>query len=159
MKYFKFSTTDMDIITVDIDMKFSLGKNWKLNILRLILIGWGIINIPLGIYTGSGMANPGTLPPLHNDVSVVYERMLAAIYIPLGICAILAAFNPIRHKLLIIFIIVSSFTHAGVMTLDYFTTKLHTWPGLTIGALNLYATAIVFLIFYPYGKVEAREVE
>ena len=70
-----------------------------------------------------------------------------------------SAFNPIRHKLLIIFIIVSSFTHAGVMTLDYFTTKLHTWPGLTIGALNLYATAIVFLIFYPYGKVEAREVE
>jgi uncharacterized membrane protein len=77
-------------------MKLSLGKNWKLTILRLILIGWGIVNVPLGVYTGSGMANPETLPPLHNDVSVVYERMLAAIYIPLGICAILAAFNPIQ---------------------------------------------------------------
>jgi len=141
------------------NMQLSLGKNWKLTILRLILIGWGIINVPLGVYTGSGMANPDTLPPLHNDVSVVYERMLAAIYIPLGICAILAAFNPIRHKLLIIFIIVSSLTHAGVMTLDYFTTKLHVWPGLTIGTLTLYATAIALLIFYPYGKVEAREVE
>ena len=84
------------------------------------------------------------LPPLHNDVSVVYERMLAAIYIPLGICAILAAFNPIRHKLLIIFIIVSSFTHAGVMTLDYFTTKLHIWPGLTIGALTFTQLLLCF---------------
>ena len=147
------------ILTVDMNMQLSLGKNRKLTILRLILIGWGIVNVPLGVYTGSGMANPETLPPLHNDVSIVYERMLAAIYIPLGICAILAAFNPIRHKLLIIFIIVSSFTHAGVMTLDYFTTKLHIWPGLTIGTLTLYATAIVLLIFYPYGKVETKEVE
>jgi hypothetical protein len=139
-------------------MSLSLGKDWKLTILRLILIGWGVINVPLGVYTGSGMANPDTLPSLHNEVSVVYERMLAAIYIPLGICAILAAFNPIRHKLLIIFIIVSSFAHAGVMTFDYFTTNLHVWPGLTIGSLNLYATAIVFLVFYPYGKVEPNEV-
>jgi hypothetical protein len=140
-------------------MKLGLGKDWKLSILRLILIGWGIINIPLGVYTGSGMANPKALPSLHSDVSVVYERMLAAIYIPLGICAILAAFNPIRHKLLIIFIIVSSLTHAAVMTFDYFTTHLHLWPGLTIGSLNLYATAIVLLIFYPYGKVDIKEVE
>jgi hypothetical protein len=139
-------------------MKLSFGKNWKLTILRLILIGWGIINVPLGVYTGSGMAMPETVPPLHRDVSVIYERMLAAIYIPLGLCAILAAFNPIRHKLLIIFIIASSLCHAGVMTFDYFTTKLHIWPGLTVGSLNLYATAIVFLIFYPYGKVEASEV-
>jgi hypothetical protein len=139
-------------------MKLVLGKDWKLSVLRLILIGWGIINIPLGIYTGSGMANPKTLPALHADVSLVYERMLAAIYIPLGICAILAAFNPIRHKLLIIFIIVSSFTHAGVMTLDFFTTHLHLWPGLTVGSLNLYATAIVLTIFYPFGKIDNREV-
>jgi hypothetical protein len=138
-------------------MNLVLGKDWKLSILSLILIGWGIINIPLGIYTGSGMANPKTLVPLHGDVSVVYERMLAAIYIPLGICAILAAFNPIRHKLLIIFIIVSSFTHAGVMTIDYFTTHLHLWPGLTIGSLNLYATAIVLTIFYPFGKIDNKE--
>ena len=140
-------------------MKLVLGKDWKLSVLRLILIGWGIINIPLGIYTGSGMANPKTLPPLHTDVSIVYERMLAAIYIPLGICAILAAFNPIRHKLLIIFIIASSSAHAVVMTLDYFTTQLHIWPGLTIGSLNLYATAFVLLIFYPYGRVDTKEVE
>jgi hypothetical protein len=140
-------------------MSLSLGKDWKLTILRLILIGWGVINVPLGVYTGSGMALPDTLPSLHNQVSVVYERMLAAIYIPLGICAILAAFNPIRHKLLIVFIIISSFAHAGVMTFDYFTTKLHIWPGLTIGSLNLYATAIVLLVFYPYGKVEPKEVQ
>jgi hypothetical protein len=140
-------------------MNLVLGKDWKLSVLRLILIGWGIINVPLGIYTGSGLANPKTLPAIHSDVSVVYERMLAAIYIPMGICAILAAFNPIRHKLFIIFIIFSSFAHAAVMTFDYFTTHLHLWPGLTIGSMNLYATAIVLLIFYPYGKVDNREVE
>ena len=53
MKYFK-------LFNVDMNMKLSLGKNWKLTILRLILIGWGIINVPLGVYTGSGMANPET---------------------------------------------------------------------------------------------------
>lgn len=137
-------------------MSLSLGKNWKITILRLILVGWGIVNVPLGIYTGSGMANPLTLPSLHHDVSVVYERMLAAIYIPLAICAILAAFNPIRHKLLIIFIIVSSFTHAGVMTFDYFITHLHLWPGLTWGTLSLYATGIVLLIFYPFVIEEKK---
>lgn len=139
-------------------VSLSLGKDWKLGFLRLILISWGIINVPLGVYTGSGMGNPDNLPAMHKDVSIVYERMLSAIYIPLGICAILAAFNPIRHKLLIIFIIISSFSHASVMTFDYFTTNLHRWDGMTIGSLTLFATGIVFLILYPYGKVEAKEV-
>lgn len=140
-------------------MSLSLGKNWRLTILRLILIGLGIVNIPIGVYTGLGFSNPSTLPPLQNDVMMVYERMLAAIYIPMGICAILAAFNPVRHRLLIIFIIVSSLAHASVMAYDALTTHLHLWPVLTTGPITLGATGIILLIFYPYGKVEAKEVE
>jgi hypothetical protein len=76
---------------------------------------------------------------------------LAALYIPLAICAILAAFDPIRHKLLIIFIIMSSFTHAAVMTYDVLTTHLHLWSGMTWGTASLYATGIVLIFFYPKG--------
>jgi len=128
---------------------FLLSKENKTAILRYSLIGWGIINIPLGVYTGLGLGNPPDLPTMHHDVSLVYEHMLSAIYIPLGICAILAAVNPIRHKLLILFIIISSFSHAGIMTYDAITTHLTVWDGLTVGLLTLYGTGIWFSIVFP----------
>jgi len=121
----------------------------KMLILRITLVGWGVVNIPLGVYTGLGLGNPDNLPTIHYDVSLVYEHMLSAIYISLAICAILAAVDPIRHKLLIFFIIVSSFAHAGIMTYDVITTNLTIWDGLTSGTLSLYATGIVFLILFP----------
>jgi hypothetical protein len=123
--------------------------------MRILLIGWGALNIPLGIYTGLGLMLPASTPQLQLDVSLIYEKMLSAIYVSLAACAILAAFDPLRHKLLIIFIIVSSFAHAGVMTYDTFTTHLHPWPTMTWGSLSLYATAIAFVIFYPRGVMES----
>lgn len=121
----------------------------KMMILRIALIGWGAVNIPLGVYTGLGLGNPDDLPPIHHDVSLVYEHMLAAIYITLAVCAILAAVDPIRHKLLIFFIIISSYAHAGIMTYDVMTTSLTIWDGLTVGTLSLYATGIVFTVLFP----------
>ncbi len=137
-----------------------LGKSFQANrltILRLILIGWGAINIPLGVYTGLGLGNTTELPLLHRDVSNVYEHMLSAIYIPLGICAILAALDPVRHKLLILFIIFSSFTHGGIMTYDAFTTNLTVWEGLTEGSLTLFGTGIILSIFYPSGILKNKK--
>jgi hypothetical protein len=129
----------------------------RLLVARYLLIGWGVVNVPLGIVTGLGLALPADLPLLQSNVSFIYENMLAAIYIPLGICAILAAADPVRHKLLIIFIIVSSFAHGGVMTYHAFTTHLHLWPGLTWGSASLVATAVALLVFYPKGTRKGME--
>lgn len=136
---------------------FSISKENKIAMLRYSLIAWGIINIPLGVYTGLGLGNPPSLPMTHHDVSLVYEHMLSAIYIPLGICAILAAVNPIRHKLLILFIILSSFSHAGIMTYDALTTHLTLWDGLTVGPLTLYGTGIWFSIVFPRGITKSGD--
>jgi len=135
----------------------ALNNKTRIIITRYLLIGWGILNIPLGIYTGLGLMLPSDLPPLQLMVSLIYEKMLAALYIPLAICAILTAFDPLRHKLLIIFIIISSFAHASVMSYDSFTTVLHLWPTLTWGSVSLYATGIAFLIFYPRGILKNME--
>lgn len=124
-------------------------KENKIKILRYALVLWGIVNIPLGVYTGLGLGNTIERPIMQRDVSMVYEHMLSAIYIPLGVCAILSAVDPVRHKLLILFIILSSFTHGGIMTYDALTTHLIVWEGLTIGSVTLFATGIVFLILYP----------
>jgi hypothetical protein len=132
------------------------NNKMRIMIIRYVLIGWGIINIPLNIYTGLGLALPSNLPALQFEVSSIYEKMLAALYIPLAICSILAAFDPVRHKLLIIFIVVSSFAHATVMTFDALTTHVHLWSGMTWGSVSLYATGIVFIIFYPRGILEKK---
>ncbi|MFQ5918746.1 MAG: DUF6632 domain-containing protein [Thermoplasmata archaeon] len=122
---------------------------------RILLVGWGLLNIPLGVVTGIGALLPRGLPELQFQVSVVYEHMLSAIYITLGIAAILAAADPVRHKLLILFIILSSFAHAGIMLADAYTTSLQVWDGLTWGSAVLLGTAVAFLVFYPMGVPEA----
>ena len=130
---------------------FQLSPSKKLKVVRYLLVGWGIANIPIDIYTGLGLALPKDLPLLQFQVSFVYENMLSAIYIPLAICAILAAVDPVRHRLLILFIVISSFVHGGVMTYHVFTTHLEIWSGLTVGSAFLFATGIVFAIFFPGG--------
>jgi hypothetical protein len=131
----------------------------RITIARILLIGWGVVNIPLGIYTGLGLFLPSNLPPLQFETSFIYENMLSAIYIPLGICAILAAADPLRHKLLIIFIISSSFAHGGIMSYHALTTHLEVWPGLTWGSLTLLATGVAFLVFYPRGIIMNKKEE
>ncbi len=123
----------------------------RLMALRILLIGWGVASIPIDIYTGLGLALPSDLPPLQFQVSFIYENMLSAIYIPLAVCAILAAADPPRHKLLILFIIISSFVHGSVMTYHVFMATVEIWSGLTIGSAFLFATGIAFAIFYPGG--------
>ena len=128
-------------------------KAKRLSVERILLVAWGVANVPVGVYTGLGLALPSNLPPLQAEVSFIYENMLSAIYIPLGICAVLAAADPLRHKLLIIFIIFSSFVHGGIMTYHSFTTHLEVWPGLTWGSVFLFASGLAFLVFYPRGTM------
>ncbi|MDA4117341.1 MAG: hypothetical protein OK455_03250 [Thaumarchaeota archaeon] len=132
----------------------------KLTVVRVILVGWGLASIPVDIYTGLGLALPSNLPVLQQQVSFIYENMLSAIYIPLAICAILAAADPVRHRLLILFIIISSFVHASVMTYHVFTMSIEMWSGLTIGSAFLFGTGIALAVFYPGGvrepKISAR---
>lgn len=123
----------------------------RLKALRFLLIGWGVASIPIDIYTGLGLALPSDLPVLQYQVSFIYENMLSAIYIPLAICAVLAAADPAKHKLLVLFIITSSFVHASVMTYHAFMTTVEIWSGLTIGSAFLFATGIAFAVFYPRG--------
>jgi hypothetical protein len=128
----------------------------RLAALRFLLIGWGVASIPIDIYTGLGLALPSDLPTLQFQVSFIYENMLSAIYIPLAICAILAAADPVRHKLLILFIVISSFVHASVMTVHVFMMSIEIWSGLTIGSAFLFATGAAFAIFYPRGATDPR---
>jgi hypothetical protein len=128
----------------------------RLLALRILLVGWGVVSIPIDIYTGLGLALPSDLPLLQYQVSFIYENMLSAIYIPLAITAILAAADPERHKLLILFIIISSFVHGSVMTYHVFMTTLEIWSGLTIGSAFLFATGIAFAAFYPRGVIAPR---
>lgn len=125
-------------------------------VLRYLLIGWGVLSIPVDIYTGLGLALPSNLPVLQHHVSFIYENMLSAIYIPLAIAAILAAADPVRHKLLIFFIAVSSITHASVMTYHVFAATVEIWSGLTIGSAFLFATGVAFTLFYPTGIGEPK---
>jgi hypothetical protein len=129
----------------------------RLTALRFLLIGWGVASIPIDIYTGLGLALPNDLPTLQFQVSFIYENMLSAIYIPLAICAILAAADPVRHKLLVLFIIISSFVHASVMTFHVFMMSIEIWSGLTIGSGFLFGTGIAFAIFYPRGAIDPRK--
>ena len=61
-----------------------MGDKQRALITKYILLGWGIINIPLGIYTGLGLGLSADLPHLQLMVSSIYEKMLAALYIPLS---------------------------------------------------------------------------
>ncbi len=135
---------------------FFTNPEKKLNVLRYLLVGWGVASIPVDIYTGLGLALPSDLPLLQHHVSFIYENMLSAIYVPLAIAAILAAADPVRHRLLIFFIIVSSFTHASVMTYHVFTTTVEIWSGLTIGSAFLFATGVALALFYPGGIREPK---
>jgi hypothetical protein len=137
-------------------LSFFTDPEKKLKVLKILLVGWGVASIPVDIYTGLGLALPGDLPLIQHHVSFIYENMLSAIYIPLAVAAILAAADPVRHRLLIFFIIVSSFTHASIMTYHVFTTNLEIWSGLTIGSAFLFATGIVFALFYPGGIREPK---
>lgn len=136
---------------------FFVDSKKRVMITRYVLIGWGIFTIPWMFYLGSGSALPGVFSSTERTIAVHYEHMLAAIYVTLAISAILAAADPVRHKLVVLFIIISSFAHGGVMFVDgLLETRAEVSSWLLWQSGGLFATASVFLILYPRGAPEAR---
>lgn len=83
-----------------------------------------------------------------------YERMIAAIYMALGFCMWRAARDPVRHVLLIDFVIVSSILHAAVMTYDAIVQPnehAHLWGDVPL----LYVTAAFFWWLRPSERAPA----
>jgi len=77
-----------------------------------------------------------------------YERMIAALYVALGLCLWRAARDPRRHVLLIDFLILSSILHGGVMLYDALVREgehAHLWGDVPL----LFAVAGVFAWLRP----------
>lgn len=47
--------------------------------------------------------------------NAVYDQMIVAIYVAVGICAARAVQDPLKHVSFLWFIVLSSFTHGGIM--------------------------------------------
>lgn len=126
----------------------------RLTILKVILIIWGLATVPWMIYLGLGSALPSVLTAQQRDIAIMYEHMLTAIYISLAICGLLSAADPLRHKLLLIFIIVSGFAHGGIMIADGLLASqqgISYWMfWQSAGPIGI---AIAIIIFYPRGII------
>jgi hypothetical protein len=80
--------------------------------LRGGVIAWafmGLFGIPFAVFfdlLGGWRWNP---------YNAIYDQMIVSIYFAVGICSVLAIKNPIKHSSFLWFIVISSFTHGGVM--------------------------------------------
>jgi hypothetical protein len=77
-----------------------------------------------------------------------YERMIVALYVALGICLWRAARDPVRHVLLVDFLILSSVLHGGVMLYDSFAQHgehSHLWGDVPL----LFGVAALFAWLRP----------
>jgi len=80
--------------------------------LRGGVIGWafmGLIGIPLAVYFD--LLQGWRWPPYNT----IYDQMIVSIYVAVGICSAIAIKNPIKHTSFLWFLVISSFTHGGVM--------------------------------------------
>ncbi len=55
----------------------------------------------------------------------IYDQMMVAIYFAVGLCALRAIRNPLRHLSFLWFIVVSSLTHGSVMLFHALTHPMH----------------------------------
>ena len=80
--------------------------------LRGAVMAWafvGLIGIPAAVYFD---LFEGWRWPPYNPI---YDQMIVSIYIAVGICALLAIRNPLKHLSFLWFVTISSFTHGLVM--------------------------------------------
>jgi hydrogenase/urease accessory protein HupE len=110
----------------------------------MVIIGLAfIILTPLGFHIW-----PGGFRWTHPSPHPAYERMIAAIYISLGICLILAAKDPLKNAIIIDFTIISSILHGLVMLYDSFAQDgemMHLAGDVPL----LLGLAIVLIIYHP----------
>lgn len=92
-------------------------------LLRYALIAFGVVFClvyPLAIVWPSGWAwHEG--PPANSQ----YFMMIVGVYATLGVFLIRASSNPSANRSLILFTIVSSIVHAGIMTIQSFGPGMH----------------------------------
>jgi hydrogenase/urease accessory protein HupE len=110
----------------------------------MIAIGLAfIILTPLGFHVW-----PGGFRWTHPSPHPAYEHMIAAIYISLGICLIMAAKDPLKNAIIIDFTIISSILHGGVMFYDSFAQEgemMH----LAGDVPMLLVLAVALIIYHP----------
>lgn len=117
----------------------------KLKVLRILMVAVGVFSIG-GIPLVLTLWPAGwQWQPSHS----AYEGMIAVIYVSLAICLIWAAWDPIRHIMIIWFTIISSFLHGGIMAVYAVIDKgerLHLLGDVPF----LLAVAVLFLLFIPW---------
>lgn len=93
-----------------------------LSSLRLAVAFWafmGLVGIPLLVFfdpLGGWRWRP---------YNPVYDQMIVSIYVALGLCALRAVRNPLRHVSFLWFIVLSSLTHRAVMAFHALTHPVH----------------------------------
>ena len=93
------------------------------SLLRFALIAFGAVFClvyPLAIFWPSGWAwHAG--PPADSQ----YFMMIVGVYATLGVFLIRAASDPPANRSLILFTVVSSVVHAGIMAVQSFSSEMH----------------------------------
>ncbi len=93
-----------------------MSPSAKNNYLKVALVTFGVIFFliyPLGMAWPAGWI-------WHGGEGQYYLQMIAGVYAVLGGFLIAAARNPVEHRSLIWFTIISSIVHAGIMALQAF---------------------------------------
>lgn len=89
------------------------------------------------------------------SVNMADEHMIVSMYYALGICFLMAAKDPLRHGIIIDYIVISSVLHGSVMV--YYALVLegemaHLWGDVPF----LYALALGFAIYHPRRLVRSE---
>jgi hypothetical protein len=123
----------------------------RAQLLKYALVAFGVVFLlvyPLAIVWPSGWAwHEGA--PYESD----YFMMIVGVYATLGVFLILASRDPAANRSLILFTIVSSLVHAGIMAVQSFQMPAH--MGHLYGDVpGLIAVAVVlYLLMEPRAQV------
>ena len=83
-----------------------------------------------------------------------YEQMILGVYATLGVFLLIAARNPLQHRSLIWFTVVSSLVHGGIMLVQ--AMKMPMEHGHLVGDIPaLLLVAVVLAVLTPRGAVTA----
>ena len=124
----------------------------RLRYLRIALVLVGLIFI-FGVYPLMMALWPSGWRWSPNQPQ--YEQMILGVYATLGVFLLIASRNPLRHLSLIWFTVVSSFVHAGIMTVQSLTTPSE--HGHLFGDVPaLFLVAVVLAGLTPRGPDPAQ---
>ena len=79
----------------------------------------GLVGIPAAVYFD--LLGGWRWPPYN----AIYDQMIVSVYFALGICAVRAIKDPVRHSSFLWFVAISSFTHGAVMLFHALHDPMH----------------------------------